>query len=69
MFIQQLFYFCGMPRRKNKKQFFTNIKVIDAGAKGKSIAKADDGRVIFLNNAIPGDIVDIETYKKTKVLF
>ena len=45
---------------------FKSVEVIDAGAKGKSIAKADDGRVIFLNNAIPGDVVDIETYKKRK---
>ncbi|MDO1500845.1 23S rRNA (uracil(1939)-C(5))-methyltransferase RlmD [Winogradskyella maritima] len=55
--------------RKNKKKVFTNVEVIDAGAKGKSIAKADDGRVIFLNNAVPGDIVDVETYKKRKSFF
>ena len=52
--------------RKNKKQLFTNIEVIDAGAKGKTIAKAPDGRVIFLPNAVPGDVVDIQTYKKRK---
>jgi len=28
--------------RRNKKQVFTNIEVIDAGAKGKSVAKAPD---------------------------
>lgn len=55
--------------RRNKRQVFTNIKVIDAGAKGKSIAKAPDGRVIFLNNAVPGDMVDIETYKKRKAYY
>ena len=52
--------------RKNKKQLFTNVEVIDAGAKGKTIAKAPDGRVIFLPNAVPGDVVDIQTYKKRK---
>ncbi len=59
-----------MPR-KNKKQslFFENIEVTDAGAKGKSIAKAPDGRVIFLSNAIPGDVVDIKTLKKKKSFF
>jgi 23S rRNA (uracil1939-C5)-methyltransferase len=55
--------------RRNKRQVFTNITVIDAGAKGKSIAKAPDGRVIFLNNAVPGDIVDIQTFKKRKAYF
>ena len=55
--------------RRNKRVIFKEVKVIDAGAKGKSIAKADDGRVIFLSNAIPGDVVDIETYKKRKAYY
>ena len=52
--------------RRNKKHLFTNIEVIDAGAKGKTVAKAPDGRVIFLPNAVPGDVVDIQTFKKRK---
>ncbi len=55
--------------RKNKRQVFENLEVIDAGAKGKSIAKAPDGRVIFLSNAVPGDIVDVQTTKKRKAYF
>ncbi|WP_062055141.1 23S rRNA (uracil(1939)-C(5))-methyltransferase RlmD [Aquimarina longa] len=55
--------------RKNRRQVFENIKVIDAGAKGKSIAKAPDGKVIFINNAVPGDIVDIQTTKKRKAFY
>ena len=58
-----------MPRRKNKRQVFENIEVIDAGAKGKTIAKAPDGRVIFTTNTVPGDIVDIQTFKKRKAYF
>ena len=52
--------------RKKKNIIFENIEVIDAGAKGKTIAKAPDGRVIFLSNAVPGDVVDIQTFKKRK---
>ncbi len=55
--------------RRNKKQVFTNIEVIDAGAKGKTIAKAPDGKVILLPNAVPGDIVDIQTFKKRKAYY
>jgi len=55
--------------RKKTKQIFTNIEVIDAGAKGKSVAKAPDGRVIFLTNAIPGDVVTIQTFKKRKAYY
>ncbi|MEZ4797331.1 MAG: 23S rRNA (uracil(1939)-C(5))-methyltransferase RlmD [Flavobacteriaceae bacterium] len=55
--------------RRNKKQIFTKVEVIDAGAKGKTIAKAPDGKVIFLSNAIPGDVVDIQTFKKRKAYY
>ncbi|MCK8524088.1 23S rRNA (uracil(1939)-C(5))-methyltransferase RlmD [Aquimarina sp. D1M17] len=55
--------------RKNRRQIFEQIEVIDAGAKGKSIAKAPDGKVIFLNNAVPGDVVDIQTTKKRKAYY
>jgi len=56
-------------RRKNRRQTFENLEVIDAGAKGKTVAKAPDGRVIFLNNAVPGDVVDVMTTKKRKAYF
>ena len=56
-------------RKKSRRQLFENIKVIDAGAKGKAVAKAPDGRVIFLSNAVPGDVVDVQTFKKRKGLF
>ncbi len=55
-----------MSRRKARKQVFENVEVVDAGAKGKTIAKAPDGRVIFLSNAVPGDIIDVQTFKKRK---
>jgi 23S rRNA (uracil1939-C5)-methyltransferase len=56
-------------RRKNKRQTFENVQVIDAGAKGKTVGKAPDGRVIFLSNAVPGDVVDVMTTKKRKAYF
>lgn len=58
-------------RRKNKKTrtVFENVTVVDAGAKGKTIGKAPDGRVIFLTNTVPGDIVDVQTTKKRKAYF
>jgi 23S rRNA (uracil1939-C5)-methyltransferase len=56
-------------RKKTGRPFFENVEVIDAGAKGKTIGKAPDGRVIFLTNAVPGDIVDVQTLKKRKSFF
>ncbi|RNC88530.1 MAG: 23S rRNA (uracil(1939)-C(5))-methyltransferase RlmD [Allomuricauda sp.] len=55
--------------RKNKRQIFEAVPVIDAGAKGKAVAKAPDGRVIFLTNAVPGDVVDVQTFKKRKAFY
>lgn len=53
-------------RRRNKHIELKHLDVIDAGAKGKAVAKAPDGRVVFIDNAVPGDIVDVQTYKKRK---
>ncbi len=62
------YYFCPM-RKKKKRQIFENVTVVDAGAKGKTIGKAPDGRVIFLTNTVPGDLVDVQTTKKRKAYF
>ncbi|WP_419210964.1 23S rRNA (uracil(1939)-C(5))-methyltransferase RlmD [Maribacter sp. X9] len=56
-------------RKKNKRQIFENVTVVDAAAKGKTIGKAPDGRVIFLTNTVPGDVVDVQTTKKRKAYF
>ncbi|WP_298537245.1 23S rRNA (uracil(1939)-C(5))-methyltransferase RlmD [uncultured Algibacter sp.] len=56
-------------RSKQRKKVFENIEVIDAGAKGKTVAKAPDGKVIFLPNAVPGDVVDVQTFKKRKAYY
>lgn len=48
---------------------FEKVAVIDAGAKGKTVGKAPDGRVIFLTNTVPGDVVDVMTTKKRKSYF
>ncbi|WP_424989273.1 23S rRNA (uracil(1939)-C(5))-methyltransferase RlmD [Flagellimonas sp.] len=56
-------------RKNRRRKTFENVTVIDAGAKGKSVGKAPDGRVIFLSNAVPGDVVDVMTTKKRKAYF
>jgi len=58
-----------VSRRKKSRKIFSNVLVTDAGAKGKSIAKAPDGRVIFISNAVPGDVVDIQTMKQRKAYY
>ena len=58
-------YFCSMGRR-SKNQLFEGVKVVDTASKGKTVAKTDEGAIIFLNSGVPGDVVDISTYKKKK---
>ena len=56
-------------KRSQNRIVLEHLQVIDAGAKGKAIAKAADGRVVFINNAVPGDIVSVQTTKKRKAYF
>ncbi len=58
-----------MARKITNKIVFNHIKVLDAGAKGLSVAKAPDGKVIFIPNVVPGDVVDIQTLKKRKAYY
>ncbi len=57
--------------RKNRSEniVFENIEILDAGAKGVSVAKAPEGQVIFIPNVVPGDVVDVKIFKKRKAYF
>lgn len=58
-----------MGRKKTDKIVFENVEILDAGAKGVSVAKAPDGKVIFIPNVVPGDVADIQTFKKRKAYY
>ena len=45
---------------------FENIKIIDTSSKGKSVGKLNDGRIVFIENGVPGDIVNVKLLKKRK---
>lgn len=50
--------------RKNKEKIIIeNLEIIDIASEGKSIAKHND-LVIFVRNAVPGDIADIQIINK-----
>jgi 23S rRNA (uracil1939-C5)-methyltransferase len=52
-------------RKKNKNITLTGVLIEDYAAEGKSLARVD-GKVIFVENAVPGDIVDIKLGKNKK---
>lgn len=58
-----------MAKKNTNKIVFDQIQVLDAGAKGVSVAKAPDGKVIFIPNVVPGDVVDVQTFKKRKAYY
>ncbi len=53
-----------MARKKGKNIFLENIEVLRAGAKGVSIGKSPEGKTILIQDAVPGDRVNVSVYKK-----
>ena len=55
-----------MSRQNRRKHIsIENIEIIDTANKGKSVAK-HDGRIIFVQGGVPGDICDITVFKRRK---
>ena len=52
-------------RRKKKNIVLENVLVEDYAAEGKSIARVD-GKVVFIERVVPGDVVDIKLFKSKK---
>lgn len=51
--------------KKNKKTFpiIEHVSIIDSGTEGQSIGKVNE-MVIFVKDAVPGDVVDVEITRK-----
>ena len=52
-------------RKQRKQVVLENILVLDYAAEGKSLSRVD-GKVVFIEGAVPGDVVDVEYHKKKK---
>jgi len=51
--------------RGAKNQIFGNVTIIDIAEEGKGVGKADDF-VLFVEKAVPGDVVDVQVYRSKK---
>jgi 23S rRNA (uracil1939-C5)-methyltransferase len=51
--------------RKKRNIVLENIRVEDYAAEGKSLARVD-GKVIFIENVVPGDVVDVQLHRNKK---
>ena len=54
-----------MGRRNRDLPLLEKVTIADAGAEGMAVAKVD-GLVVFVPFVVPGDVVDIQLYKKKK---
>ncbi|NLC49992.1 MAG: 23S rRNA (uracil(1939)-C(5))-methyltransferase RlmD [Bacteroidales bacterium] len=54
-----------MAKNRRELPLHEGVEIVDVAAEGKSIAKVD-GLVVFVPFAVPGDVVDIQTYRKRK---
>lgn len=52
-------------RKYKKPEILENVLVENYAAEGKSLARVN-GKVIFIENAVPGDIVDVRLHKNKK---
>lgn len=52
-------------RRKKKDIILKEVLVEDYAAEGRSLARVD-GKVVFIEKAVPGDVVDVRLFKSKK---
>ncbi len=61
---------CILALVTKKKELIENIKVTDIAYKGHAVARhPKDGREIHILGAVPGDLLDIEIYKRVKDIY
>lgn len=57
-----------MSRKKpQEKRQIQGVEIVDIAEEGKGVGKADD-LVLFIDKAVPGDVVDVELVRKKKNL-
>jgi 23S rRNA (uracil1939-C5)-methyltransferase len=54
-----------MPRKKKKNTILEQVLIEDFAAEGKSLARWE-GKIVFVERTVPGDVVDIFLYKNKK---
>ena len=54
--------------RRNKRKPIILEKILMTGVadKGRSVGRTEEGRVVFVEDAVPGDVVDVRVTKKKK---
>jgi len=53
-------------RKQTKPRIVSQIEITGIADKGRAIGRDQEGKVIFVEGAIPGDVVDVRIYKSKK---
>ena len=58
-----------MGRNRRKKLVIEDLEVFELAEKGRGVAKDKEGRIVFIERTVPGDIVDVQVTKKKSAFF
>jgi 23S rRNA (uracil1939-C5)-methyltransferase len=58
-----------MGRNRRKPFLVEQLHITELADRGKGFGKDEEGRAIFVDDAVPGDVVDVTARKKKKSLF
>ena len=51
---------------KKQARFLLNVPIHGIADRGKGVGRTADGLVVFVEDAVPGDVVDVYVQKKKK---
>lgn len=54
---------------RNRKRLIPNVHIFGIADKGMSVGKTEEGMIVFVENAVPGDVIDMMTMRKKKGLW
>ncbi len=55
-----------MGRRRNRRKLIKNVRLTGIADKGKAVGRDEEGMVIFVEDGVPGDLMDVMTLRKKK---
>ena len=68
--MQDFVLFCSQINTVGRKiRIVEDVQIIGIADRGKSVGKAPDGRIIFVEELVPGDIADVMLLRKRKGVF
>jgi 23S rRNA (uracil1939-C5)-methyltransferase len=54
----------GRRKKKFQKRTIEQIEMTGIADRGRAIGRTDEGMVVFVEDAVPGDVVDVELFKE-----